>query len=89
MWFRDQKILEHGILSGTHRLSHPAITRGLVVTSLLDLLLKLLCITRGSYSICVYPGLGITKRWFLLGHCTGRGRGHSQICRFINLKSMT
>ncbi len=74
MWFRDQEIPEHGILSGTHRLLHPDITRSLIVTSLLDLLLKLLCITRGSFSICVYPGLGNTKGLLHLGHCTGRGR---------------
>ena len=40
MWFLDQEIPKHGILSGTHRLLHLNITRTLSVTNLLALLLK-------------------------------------------------
>ena len=41
----------------------------------LGVVFKLLCIARGSYSVCMYPGLGNTKGLLHLGHCTGRGRG--------------
>ena len=67
MWFRYQKVLEYGILSGTHRLPHPDITRCLVVTSLLDLLLKLLCTTKG-----VHPGMGNIKGLLHMVQSTGR-----------------